>query len=212
MSISPYQYKIINRALICVVVVFGLYLALAPVLPEISFRMAHDSRFAWVYGLRWWNKPAAHSVLTPRTSMAAPASVSTVVMSIPKDNTLSIPQIGVYAPIIEGETSQALEHGVWHRPKTGTPATGGNTVLVGHRFLYTSGANTLYHLDKLKVGDELEVFWLGQRYTYIIDTTLVASPTAVEIEQPTAQPTLTVYTCTPLFTVDKRLVIRAHLQ
>lgn len=211
MSISLYRYRVINRVLICLVVAFGLYLALAPVMPEISFRITHDSRFAWVSRLLWWKKPAVHGLVTPRTSMAAPADVSTVVIPIPESNMLSIPEIGVYAPIVEGNSSEALERGVWHRPKTGTPDIGGNTVLVGHRFLYTSGAHTLYHLDKVKVGDELQVFWLGQRYAYIVDAILVASPTAVEIEQPTSQPTLTIYTCTPLFTVDKRLVVRAHL-
>ena len=69
----------------------------------------------------------------------------------------------------------------------------------------------MYHLDKLKVGNTIEVFWAGQRYAYVVDAILITPPTAVEIEQPTSQPTLTIYTCTPLFTVDKRLVVRAHL-
>lgn len=211
MYISSHKYRIINRILACLVVLFGLYLAVAPVLPELTYYLSHTNRFVWVRRLIGMKQSSTHSLVTPRTSMAASTEVSTVVIPIPKENTLAIPDIGVFAPIVEGSTSDALEHGIWHRPKTGTPPTGGNTVLVGHRFLYTSGSNTLYHLDKLKVGNTIEVFWSGQRYAYVIDAILITSPSAVEIEQPTSQPTLTIYTCTPLFTVDKRLVVRAHL-
>ncbi len=211
MYISVQKYRIVNRVLTCLVVVFGLYLGMAPMLPELSFRFDHSTKFSWLRHLLGKQQPSGHGLVTPRTSMAASLEVSTVVIPIPKDNTLAIPDIGVFAPIVEGSSSEALQHGIWHRPKTGTPPTGGNTVLVGHRFLYTSGTNTLYHLDKLKVGNTIEVFWSGQRYAYVVDAILVTLPTAVEIEQPTSQPTLTIYTCTPLFAVDKRLVVRAHL-
>lgn len=211
MYTSVHTYRIANRVLTCVVVLFGLYLGMAPLVPELGFRLEHSSRFDWLKRAMGMKRTPGHSLVTPRTSMAASSEVATVVIPIPKDNILAIPDIGVFAPIVEGSSSEALERGIWHRPKTGTPLTGGNTVLVGHRFLYTSGSNTLYHLDKLKVGNTVEVFWAGQRYAYIIDAVLVTLPTAVEIEQPTSQPALTIYTCTPLFAVDKRLVVRAHL-
>lgn len=200
-----------NRVLVVVVVVFGLYLALAPLLPNFTFALQHNPtlRAAWLH-MPWAKRNAPEAPLvTPRVSMAATEPGHDA--AVPKDNTLQIPAIGIDAAIIEGETSRSLEQGIWRRPKSSTPDRGGNTVLVGHRFLYTSGPHTFYHLDKLHVGDKITVYWLQKKYEYVVDSIVTTSPTAVEIEQPTTQPTLTLYTCTPLFSVDKRLVIRAHL-
>lgn len=205
------RYAKANKILVPLVVVFGLYVAGAPLLPEISYRTRHSSQ--WQALRRFFGKGGTEtaSFITPRVSMAAAGPAATVVVPIPEENTLVIPDIDVNAAIVEGETSKALELGIWHRPKTSTPDKGGNTVLAGHRFLYTSGPRTFYHLDKLSVGDRVVVYWHKVRYEYIVDSVVVASPLAIEIEQPTSQPTLTLYTCTPLFTVDKRLVVRAHL-
>ena len=203
-------YFWLNRALTVVVVTFGVYLAFAPLLPELRFYVGHNRAYLWVSArLSKHGEAEASPLITPRVSMAnSPASVS---LPVPEDDTVLITSIDVNAPIVEGETSKALEQGIWHRPKSSTPDKGGNTVLVGHRFLYTSGPKTFYNLDKLKIGDMVTIYWHKIRYDYMVDSILVALPTAMEIEQPTAQPTLTLYTCTPLFTVGKRLVVRAHL-
>jgi LPXTG-site transpeptidase (sortase) family protein len=199
-----------NRVLAVLVIVFGLYIALGPLLPEITFRVSHS---AWWRAMTRASLPSASvkPFVTPRVSMAAETSPTSVVVPIPEQNTLLIPEIDVHTQIVEGDTSKALETGIWHRPKTSTPDKGGNTVLVGHRFLYTAGPHTFYHLDKLKVGDRIVLYWQKKRYEYVVDSILVTSPLATEIEQQTSQPILTLYTCTPLFTVDKRLVVRAHL-
>lgn len=194
---------------------FGLYLLIQPLLPQIHYFVRHTHLFNW---LRSSTLGAAESsgarvsthLITPRTSMAADVHYP-LVTQVPKENMLIIPDIDVRASILEGSSSETLMSGIWHRPGTGTPDTGGNTVLVGHRFLYTSGPNTFYHLDKLRINDLIIVYWKGQRYTYIVDSSMVTSADAFEVEQSTAQPVLTLYTCTPLFTVDKRLVVRAHL-
>lgn len=130
---------------------------------------------------------------------------------IPKENTLVIPKIGVDTQIHEGESISTLNKGIWHRPKTSSPDLGGNTVLAGHRYLYTEGPNTFYNLDKLVVGDKIIIFWKGKEYDYEIVETKVVPPTAIEIEDNTKDPLLTIYTCTPLFTSTDRLVVLAKL-
>lgn len=202
-----------NKILTCLVIGFGMYLTLQPFVPELVYFVRHTRILG---GLLIFDSSdlvlderAQLRSLTPRISMAADGP-HRLVAPVPAENTLIIPDIDVRTTILEGSNAQVLMEGIWHRPGTGTPDTGGNTVLVGHRFLYTSGPNTFYHLDKLKVNDPLTVYWKGRRYTYIIDSSTVTSADSFEIEQNTAQPVLTLYTCTPLFSIDKRLVVRAH--
>lgn len=130
----------------------------------------------------------------------------------PTDNRLVIPKIGIDAPIaIDSKKGEAFEKGIWRRPNTSTPDLGGNTVLVAHRFLYTSGSHTFYHLDKLSKDDRFTVYWEGKEYTYVVTERFEVSPDQIEIENTSPDPIITLYTCTPIFTADKRLVVRARL-
>jgi sortase A len=129
---------------------------------------------------------------------------------IPSENTLIIKSLGMREKIFEGESIYTVNRGVWRRPHTSTPDQGGNTVMVGHRFTY-SGQSVFYNLDKVKQGDEITVFWNSKAYTYVVDGIGVVPPEAVEVEAPTAEPRLTLYTCAPLLTAKDRLVIRAKL-
>lgn len=81
-------------------------------------------------------------------------------------------------------------------------------MLVGHRFTY-DGNGVFYHLDKLKVGDQLAVFWEGKKYQYTVTETKVVPATATEVEDQTQDPQLTLYTCTPLWSAKDRLVVIA---
>jgi len=128
---------------------------------------------------------------------------------IPNDNFLIIPKIDVYGEVLVGDSINLLNSGIWHRPDTSTPPAGGNTVFVAHRFQYTTGPNTFYHLDKLAVGDEITVFWNGIEYDYSVIEVSVVSPDEVEIEYNTEEPIVTLYTCTPLWTATNRLVVKA---
>ena len=208
MYIQARQFAIVNKLLTGVIVGLGLYIALAPLVPGAWFWLRHASVSTYWSDLFARESEPVPLVITPRKHMET--SVATVEAGIPKENVISIPNIGVYAPIVEGKSVQAMEAGAWHRPGTGDPISGGNMVLVGHRFLYTSGPRTFYHLDKVKAGDIFSLYWQGKQYQYVVESTLVTLPNAVEIEQQTDTPLLTVYTCTPLFTVDKRLVVRAR--
>ena len=130
---------------------------------------------------------------------------------IPGPNTLTIPQIGVDTEIVEGATEDALLKGAWRRPNSSTPDKGGNTVIAAHRFMYLSGPKTFYYLDKIKESDVFSLVWQGKKYEYKVYSVNEVSSKQVDIENPTEEPIVTLYTCTPLWTSEKRLVVRAHL-
>ena len=125
---------------------------------------------------------------------------------------LFIDTLGVNMPIVEGKTEKVLLKGAWRNPYGSTPDKGGNTVLFGHRWLNKPPhPETFYDLDKLKAGDTFAVDWQGKRYTYKVTETLVVNPKDVWVLKQTNKPTVTLITCTPLYTTKQRLVIRAEL-
>lgn len=128
-------------------------------------------------------------------------------------NRIAIPSIGVDMEIINepGITEDAaFERGAWLLPRTAEPSREtGNSVIAAHRFLRTDGPNTFFHLDKLSPGDDIIITWEGETITYRVDDSTVVPPTAVEILTPTEAPRLTLFTCTPVFTTENRLVITA---
>ncbi len=128
---------------------------------------------------------------------------------------LIIPRIGVDMPIVVNEPNEVkgLAVGAWQIPGTASPDNSGgygNMVLSAHRYLYTSGPNTFFDLDKLQVGDQIIVWWQGNLYSYTVDASKVVPPTAVEILNPSPTPELTLFTCTPVFTTKNRLVVTAR--
>lgn len=115
---------------------------------------------------------------------------------------LYIPKINVDVAIVDGDSEAALEKGAWHRkPNNGNPADGGNFVLAAHRFRigWTPGQarinSPFYHINKLKPGDEIVVDYGGKRYAYTVDKLYDVLATAVEIEERTEEPRLTLYSC-----------------
>lgn len=132
-----------------------------------------------------------------------------------KENRLYIPKININLPYNPGDET-VMEHGAWWRkPENGDPKKGGNFILSAHRFIMgVTPAQTLrkspfYAIDKLKVGDEMIVDYEGKRYTYTITTIHTVAPTAVEIEAPTKDDRLTLYSCTLGGASDGREVIIA---
>jgi sortase A len=115
-------------------------------------------------------------------------------------------------PVLEGaDTYVVLNKGIWHWPQSSTPDRGGNTVLIGHRFTYTRLVGVFYALDKVAVGDEVGVWWDDKQYVYKVSKVQVVPSTQTSILNATAEPTLTMYTCTPLWNPKDRLVVTAQL-
>lgn len=199
--ITPHSsLRKINNVLFLSTLLLGLYIIIAPALPELTF-----SAKPFIQTFKNFLGFQSSEVVFVNSSSVGPEEV------IPVDNTLVIPKIEVNGIIYEGKSANILERGMWHRPKSSTPDKGGNTVFVAHRFLYTSGPNTFYHLDKLKVNDEFIVYWQSKKYLYKVFEVTTVPATAFEIEAPTSDSIVTLWTCTPIFTATNRLVVKGKL-
>ena len=145
--------------------------------------------------------------LPNNNNLAKPADVKNTLV-----NRIIIPKIGVNSPIIESEDAEyALDRGAWRTPKTSTPDKGSNTVISGHRYKYLPPNNlTFYLLDKLIIGDIILAVWQGEDYYYRVKEKKIVEPTEVSILNPTDVPTLTLYTCDPIYSQEHRLVVIAE--
>lgn len=128
-------------------------------------------------------------------------------------NRLIITKIGVNAPIVEAKNEQVgLNLGAWRLPESSTPDQGGNTVITGHRFKYLPPNNlTFYLLDKLRVGDIFSVIWQGKDYYYRVKELKVVLSTDLSVLDPSDQPIITLFTCTPIYSTKNRLVVIGEL-
>jgi sortase A len=172
-----------------------------PILPSLSFWLKNklDNNQGYKYRSNLTKNDAPDNVKRDLANLPDPPN-----------KRLLIPSMQLDAEVFEGASANTLTKGVWRRPRTSTPDKGGNTVLIAHRFDY-NGPAVFYHLDVLKNGDKFAVFWNGSEYDYQVSQVKIVEPTAIEIEDATAEPTLTLYTCTPMWTAKQRLVVVAKL-
>lgn len=192
-------HRRINNILSMAVAGLGVYLVLLPWLPYLS-----------LYYRQAFNDTPAYAVNLTQDKDQQSAANSPV--EYPKDNRLVIPKIALDSGVFSGQSAAELNKGPWLRPNTSNPAAGGNTVIAGHRYAYgIDGKWIFYHLDKLEVGDRIGVYWEGREYIYEVGETKVVPATAIEIEDQTENGQLTLYTCTPLWTAENRLVVVADL-
>ncbi len=202
----------ILKVLKIVALLFLLYLVLGPFIPEIVFQVRNLLGITYkeeiIFSI---DEDEVEDVdyLDEESFGLRESKMEDVYLD---DNRLVIPTIGVHIGVFEGEDDSVLSKGAWRRPGTGTPATGGNTVITGHRFQYVPPNNrTFYNLDKLEIGSKVFVFWDGIEYVYEIYDKFVIEPHQTEIEKHMQGNTLTLYTCHPLWTADQRLVVRGKL-
>ncbi|MDL2341991.1 MAG: sortase [Patescibacteria group bacterium] len=194
----PFHFKLrrLNDALSAMIVILAIYIFMLPVLPQIGWWLHHSAPVL--------SRPAHHAA---QVAQAAPASGP----AIPLDNRLSIAALGLNEPIFSGDSIYTVNKGIWIRPNASTPDNGSNTVLVGHRFTYTNPRGVFYFLDKIKLGDVITVYWHSKAYRYVTTKISVVDPTDGAVEAPTPSSRLTLYTCTPLWSLKERLVVVSEL-
>jgi sortase A len=133
---------------------------------------------------------------------------------------ITINKIAVDAPIIFGlpdneepTFQEALRGGVVHYPQTALPGEQGNSVIFGHssdvwwapgdyKFVFAL-------LEKLEIDDIITVSHKGVNYTYVVEGKRIVEPDDISVLQPTEGHRLTLITCTPTGTNEKRLIIDA---
>jgi sortase A len=130
---------------------------------------------------------------------------------------LTIHSMGIYnAPVFDSGSRWALARGIAHIPETSLPWSQGaqrNVYLAGHRMGYrgTWSRMIFYNLDKLKEGDKVVLKdRTGRRYEYRVSETLLADPAdSWVMGQVRGRDMVTLQTCTPYPTFEKRLIVRA---
>lgn len=187
-----------NNLLTAVVLVLSFYMIAFPFLPYLD--LWRDQISDNTGGVRYSGLLASENGEDDNSNLREP----------PEGNQLVLPSIALDEPIVVGDDPGNIHRGAWHRPRSSTPNQGGNTVIVGHRFSYSSPA-IFYHLDRIDVGDTFAIWWEGKEYVYRVFQTRVVDATAIEIEDNTEEPIATLYTCTPVWTASDRLVIRGEL-
>ncbi len=130
---------------------------------------------------------------------------------------LTIEAMGVYdAPVFDSDGRWALAKGVAHNPQTSLPwsrSAQRNVYLAGHRMGYrgTWSRMIFYNLHKLNTGDEVLLKdRAGRSYRYRVSEVFVADPKDVWVMgQVRGRDMVTLQTCTPFPTFEKRLIVRA---
>jgi sortase A len=130
---------------------------------------------------------------------------------------LTIRAIGIYnAPVFDSDSYWALANGVAHTPQTSlpwSPTPQRNVYLSGHRmgFRGTWSRMIFYNLDELREGDKIVLKdRLGRAYRYEVSEIFLAQPTDLWVMgQVRGRDMVTLQTCTPIPTFEKRLIVRA---
>jgi sortase A len=141
---------------------------------------------------------------------------------VPEDSRLIIKKINVSVPIISISSrldkilQEGLKKGVVVFPQTALPGEKGNCVIVGHssNFSWRKGDYDMIFilLDKLKIGDEIEIFWEGEKIKYVIfENPQIVKANQTEILASVEEPILTLMTCWPIGTDYKRLIVKGKL-
>ena len=130
---------------------------------------------------------------------------------------LTIEAIGIYdAPVFDSDGRWALANGVAHNPQTSLPwsqSAQRNVYLAGHRMGYrgTWSRMLFYNLHKLKRGEEVVLKdRAGRSYRYRVSEVFIADPKDVWVMgRVRGRDMVTLQTCTPIPTFQKRLIVRA---
>ncbi len=149
------------------------------------------------------------------------ASTNTKVGPEPR---MIVPKINIDAPVVYGVESlaeatvqNALRNGIIHYPIPGAnanPGEKGNSVFLGHSSndVFDDGGYkfVFVQLEQMAVGDKFYINYNGTRYTYAVTRTETIMPTEIQkLITDNSKPTVTLVTCTPVGTAQKRFLVHA---
>ncbi len=128
------------------------------------------------------------------------------------DTSLSIPSIDVEGRVFQGMDGRTMDIGFWHFPNSKYPGQKGNSVIIGHRYAkLPPDRDTFFNLDKLRKGDEITVMQRNDSWNYIVTDVREVQKNDISVLQSSDDYRLTLITCSPLWSSEKRLVITAKL-
>jgi len=181
-------FYVLNVVIFCL----AFYVLLLPVYPVAKYEVI--SKYNFVISKLIKHDPQEDLLLNDKTKPG---------------HRIVIKKINVEAPIIQTSSAEhALWQGAWLDPAGQTPDEGGNTIITGHRFKYLPPSNlTFYLLHKLEIGDPLYIVWDNKVYKYKVKLLKIVEADDASILAQTKEDILTIYTCHPIFSQSKRLVV-----
>lgn len=166
-------------------------------------------------------KPLPESVPVTFNPLIAPDG--STITPINTEFSLIVPKIGINAPIIgsvnpldEKAYSEALKQGVAHASTSFFPDQNGVVYLFSHSTNYewfVKDLNAIFYLLKnLEAGDQIILFYKGNRYTYELREKRIVAPTEISYIMPIeGDRTLILQTCWPPGSTYERLLLFADL-
>jgi sortase A len=121
---------------------------------------------------------------------------------------ISIPKLGLDAPLLEGIRLTTLDNGPGHWPGTAMPGENGNVVVAGHR---TSHGAAFRNIDQLVAGDIVQFNTAAGVFEYTVTGTQIVTPDANWIVDQTENATATLFACHPPGSVSYRIVVNLEL-
>jgi len=144
-----------------------------------------------------------------------------ILVPVDPDFSIVIPKIAANAKVLanvdptdEKKYLKALQKGVAHAEGTVFPGEGGHIFLFAHStdYFWNVGVYNavFYLLGKLEKGDEINLFYKGQRYVYkVIGKEIVDPKQVAYLTRKSNKEFLTLQTCWPPGTTFKRLLVFA---
>ncbi|HCF50755.1 MAG TPA: hypothetical protein DER60_10760 [Syntrophomonas sp.] len=163
-----------------------------------------------------WAHPIANIQPAEQNPLPSETTTTTSPAGQPRDflpisGRLLIPSLQLELQIGYGVEEEDLKKGPGFYPQSGYPSLG-NVSIAGHRNAYGS---PFLHLNELKPGDTIELYYDNAHYIYSVDRVYVTHSRDWSVVDPTSEPAITLTTCTPLRPVDghyDRLIVRGYLQ
>lgn len=160
--------------------------------------------------------------VAPGNVVTTPVIVEPNMTAVSQQPKIIIPKIGVESPVVYDEPrvdevnyQAALERGVVRLGNTANPGTVGNVVIGGHSSnnVFNPGKYkyVFVNLKQLQLGDIFYLHFNGVRYTYKVTVAnKIIAPNETSVLNPTAKPTVTLFTCDPPGTNVNRLIVQGE--
>lgn len=221
--------KITTSALILLVIASIFFFLIFPKYPEMkiyasqidSQRISHNIMLSFLVKVSPPNQEKVEDDLLANSSLehipfqllAQYRNEGKVLFNMEKQNTsIYIPSVNINGKVVDGEDATHMNRGFWHFPLSAQPGKKGNTVIIAHRFLHLPPrTDTFFQLDKVKVGDKVIVNQKEGSFRYTITNIEIVKPNDRTVLLQTYDYRLTLITCHPLWTSEKRLVVIAKL-
>ena len=147
-----------------------------------------------------------------------PTSTSTPIDPKIMEFGLEIDKLNILVPIIKNvdgnnksSYNKALQNGVAHYKNTALPGEKGNVFIFGHSSANVKGdySETFASLNDLEENDEIIVYYESNEHKYKVKEKKIVEATDLSVLDKGKEENLTLMTCWPIRTKEKRLVVVA---